>query len=300
MQPVTVAISPTGIGYLLATLLGDQIASALKANLVAPDYSTPIPSFVYNDWGPITETNITVSLTKGAIKTFTPKFTGYTQDPDDSSKFHITMTATDLDVSYTWTERYTETVSHGWPSPVGPNAYNYDITFDSFAVAAIFQLAVSGGAYRLSYVSSSVQSSSPTAHVPSGSVLNHQPAGGCSYATHVSNATAQQLSSMDFGSKLSGALQPIFATIAESGKLGPVEFDFLMPGNSGLVFPGGGGIQIGATGAVRRTAPPTRARRRRTCRCRRFPPAVRRSTPPTTSRITRWTRCSGASSPPAR
>ena len=211
---------------------------------------TPIPNFTWSDWGTMIETNITVSLTNGAIKSFTPKFTGYTQDPNDSSQFHITMTATDLDVSYAWTEQYTETAPHSWPTPYGPNRYSYDITFDSFAVTAIFKLGVANGGYQLTYVSSSVQSGTATSHVPSGSVLNHQPVGGCTYATHVSAATAQQLSSMDFGSKLGGALQPIFASISDSGNLGAVEFDFLAPGDSGLVFTSGGGVQIGATGMV--------------------------------------------------
>jgi hypothetical protein len=250
MQPVAIAVSSTGIAYLLKTLLGNQIAAALRANLVAPDYSTPVPNFTWWAFGRVDELNISVSLTGGTLKSFTPMFTGYVQGPTDNSQFAVTMTATDLDVSYKWTEQYDEFIPHSQGAHYGPTTYPYDIAFDSFAVTAIFKMSVGASAYSLSYVSSTVQAGNVISKIPQGSVLNHQEGNVCSFATHVSAATAAQLSNIDFGKNLSGALTPIFASIASSGKLGPVEFDFLTPGDSGLVFPTGGGIQIGAKGSV--------------------------------------------------
>jgi hypothetical protein len=250
MQPVSVAVSSTGIAYLLKTLLGNQIAAALRANLVAPDYTTPVPNFTWWAFGRVDDMNISVSLTNGTLKSFTPTFTGFVQGPADNSQFTITMTATDLDVSYNWTEQYDEFMPHSQGAHYGPTTYPYDIAFDSFAVIAIFKMSVGAGAYSLSYVSSTVQPGNVISKIPTGSVLNHQEGNVCSFATHVSAATAAQLSNIDFGRNLSSALTPIFASIANSGKLGPVEFDFLTPGDSGLVFPTGGGIQIGAKGLV--------------------------------------------------
>ena len=99
-----------------------------------------------------------------------------------------------------------------------------------------------------------VNSSTPTVtgvqpNIPSGSILNGQVQAGCT-ETHVDDATAQAIDSIDFkkvvGQELSGVVQ----TIPGSGKLGDnIVYDFSM-GDSGMLFPNNNGIQIGVKGGV--------------------------------------------------
>src|SRR5215217_7818436 len=109
MQPVTVAISPTGISYLLQTLLGNQVAKALEDNLTPPNYSFNVGDFTYEPPQSNIESDysgITISLSGGSFKSFTPVFGGCVQGPD-GSQFTITMTVSGLEVDYTWNESYT-------------------------------------------------------------------------------------------------------------------------------------------------------------------------------------------------
>jgi hypothetical protein len=101
MQPVTVAISPTGVEYLLQTLIGNQVAKALEDNLTPPNYSFAVPDFTYEASDSQFEfdySGITISLSKGSLKSFTPVFGGCVQGPDDNSQFTITMTVSSLEV----------------------------------------------------------------------------------------------------------------------------------------------------------------------------------------------------------
>jgi hypothetical protein len=75
MQPVTVAISPTGIEYLLRTLLGDQIAKALETHMTVPDYSLPVDAFIVSAGNTdTTYEDISIQLSGGALVNFAPTF----------------------------------------------------------------------------------------------------------------------------------------------------------------------------------------------------------------------------------
>ena len=262
MQSVTVALSPTGIQYLLQTLIGDQIARALEDNLTAPPYSFSVPPFnnlpggssIENDY-----TGITISLSGGTFKSFKPAFKSCVQGPATASQFTITMVASEVELDYAWNETFTSQqftwnrggmkVPAGQPTP-NNNNYSYAIHIPSISISAVFSLSVVNGGYVIAYVSSSADPGSPQPSIPGGSMLNQQNSYDCGYATKISDATVSQLDSIDYGTCVAAALKPIFASISESGKLGPVTFDFLAPGDSGLVFPAGGGVQIGAKGIV--------------------------------------------------
>ena len=271
MQPVTAAVSPAGITYLLQTLLGSQIAKALEQHMTLPDYPLPMADFISTTYaGTIEYSNIKINLSGGTFKNFTPTFGGMAQSTANASQFLVTMVANDVEIDYSWIEEYdyeviitsrTEPAQGGGHAAAkdaaglgdghfGPTTYPYSLSIPKLTITAIFQLSVTNGGYRLSYSNSSVDPGSPHPNIPSDSVVNDQENYDCGFATRISDATKTQLDAIDFGSCAAQALAPIFASIADSGKLGPVEFDFLKPGDSGLVFPSGGGIQIGATGRV--------------------------------------------------
>jgi len=269
MQPVTVAISPTGIQYLIENLLGDQIAQALKSHLTAPNYNfgpsnfnfLPAGSAIENDYS-----NVSINITNGQIKSLSPAFSGCGQGPDgDNSKFAITMTVNGLNVAYpngweesydyqawTWNRSGMKVKAYSDQNGHHDNRYNYSVAISGLAVQAIFQLVASSGAYELTYVpgSASAHAGSPQPSIPGGSILNQQESGACGYSSHIASATVQSIGNMSWSSALSSALNPVFASIGESGQLGPVTFDFLDPSDTQPVFPNGGGIQLGAKGLV--------------------------------------------------
>ncbi|HTW09068.1 MAG TPA: hypothetical protein VME46_16285, partial [Acidimicrobiales bacterium] len=160
-------------------------------------------------------------------------------------------------VSYTWTESYEENDSFygsvrggdtGWYKD-GPTSYPYTITLPEFTITVVLSLAYTDGKYTLTYSSSSVDPGSPAANIPSDSILNTQQNTDCGYSSRISQATENQIDSIDFGPSVQSALAPIFASILETGSLGNVTFDF-SPSDSGVSYPVGGGIQLGASGDV--------------------------------------------------
>jgi hypothetical protein len=268
MQPVTVAISPTGIQYLLKSLLGDQIAQALQSNLTPPDYQFNPPNFNYivsyppQPGGDGTQndcSNISVKISGGQFNSFSPAFSSCQQGPDDNSQFTVVMTISNLQMHANWNENYTQQpygydANGSWPDggaqPITSPTWPYIVNVPSLTITAVLKLSASAGSYGLSYVSSSANAGNPQPSIPSGSVLNNQDPNNCGFGTHISAATVQQIDSMNYGDAVAAALKPIFATIGESGQLGPVTFDFLDPSDTQPVFPTGGGIQLGAKGLV--------------------------------------------------
>ena len=273
MQPVTVAISPTGVQYLLKSLLGDQIAQALQTMTEAPSYQFQPGDFQYsfdqggtayrNDYS-----NIAINILPGQFQAFSPVFSGAVQGPNDNSQFTITMTVSNLEADYPsgWNETYS--VQEYWYSepdpcgggtgvwyPNGPskgcnNTYNYSVQVPSLTITAIFELSASGGSYELTYVSSGADAGNPQPNIPGQSILNQLEV-SCGVGAHISTATKDALGKMDWSGAFAQTLNKVFASIGESGQLGPVTFDFLAPGDTPLQFPtSGGGIQIGAKGSV--------------------------------------------------
>jgi hypothetical protein len=266
MQPVTVAISSTGIQYLLKSLLGDQIAKALESNLGAPNYSFQPGNFNFLPGGSSIEndySNISINISGGQIQTFSPVFSGCVQGPDDNSQFKITMTVSNLAVdypggwhesydyqAYTWNKGGMKVKAYSDQNGHHNNTYDYSVQLPTLTIHVTFQLAASSGGYELTYANGSADAGNPQPNIPGGSILNQQQSEACGYSSHIAAATAQQIGTMNWSGALASALNPIFASIGESGQLGPVTFDFLAPGDTPLVFPSGGGIQIGAKGSV--------------------------------------------------
>jgi hypothetical protein len=260
MQAVTVSISSTGISYLLDTLLGSRIAQALQDNLTTPGHSFGAPNFVYwiyNNLYEIDYSGINVTLGNGTFKSFAPVFQSYVQGPDDNSQFAITMVASNVEVLYNWYETYTSTrVDYTRAGKVpeqsqpGSGNYPYTINISKITITATFKLAASAGGYTLTYVGSSADPGNAQPNIPSASILSLPQSTNCGFSTQVAQLTEQQLANIDYGSCVAAALKPVFASISDSGTLGDVQFNFLAPGESGLVFPSGGGIQIGAQGGV--------------------------------------------------
>src|SRR5215472_8211395 len=174
MQPVTVAISPTGIQYLFKNLLGDQIAQALQTMSQAPGYlfQPPPADFSYSfDQGGILYrndySNISINISAGQFQAFSPVFSGCVQGPNDNSQFTIAMTVSNLEADYPtgWNETYTvqqwyyseddgcgggtgEWYPNG-PSQNRNNTYNYSVEVPSLTITAPFELSASGGSYEL-------------------------------------------------------------------------------------------------------------------------------------------------------
>jgi hypothetical protein len=175
------------------------------------------------------------------------------------------MNTGNVEADYAWSESYTETRwIMGWksaghwgnPQP-GSGNFTYRINIQNISIPATFKLAVGVGGYQLTYISSSSNFGSETPNYPCGTILlEPQDGPGCSWTNAAASLTNVGLDG--FGCSVDAALRPIFASIADTGKLQvvrdkktvTVEFDFLAPGESGLVFPDGGGIQIGAKGGV--------------------------------------------------
>jgi hypothetical protein len=267
MQPVTVAISSTGIQYLLKSLLGDQIAKALESHLGAPDYSFQPGNFNYLPGGSAIEndySNVSINISGGQIQSFSPAFSGCVQGPDgDNSQFAITMTVNNLAVdypggwheaydyqAYSWTRGGVKVKHYSDQNGHHNNTYDYSVQLPTLTIQAVFQLAASSSGYELTYASGNANASNAQPNIPGGSILNQQQSEACGYSSHIEAATVQQIGNMNWSGALAAALNPVFASIGESGKLGPVTFDFLDPGDTPLAFPSGGGVQIGAKGSV--------------------------------------------------
>jgi hypothetical protein len=265
MQTVTVAISLEGINYLFSKLLGGQIAQALKTHLAAPPTQTfRPPDFTVSNGSKYS--GVSVHLSSGMFKSFNSTFGRWEQGRGDGSRFTVTINTGNVETDYAWSESFTETRwipamfhspgHYGTPHP-GSGNYTYSISIQNISIPATFKLAVGTGGYQLTYISSNPQFSNEQPNYPSGSVLMQPQDGpGCSWTNAAASLTNVGLDG--FGSSVDAALRPIFASIADTGKLQvvrdkktvTVEFDFLAPGESGLVFPDGGGIQIGAKGGV--------------------------------------------------
>jgi hypothetical protein len=180
---------------------------------------------------------------------------------DDNSQFTITITISNFEMDYTaWNESYTaqkwtaDRHGSGW-NPDGPphmrnHSYPYSVQLPTLTIEVTFQLSVCSSGYELTYAKGGANAGNPQPNIPSGSILNHQQSDDCGYSSHIAAATKQQIGNMDWSGALASTLNPIFASIGESGQLGPVTFDFLDPGDTPLSFPSGGGIQIGAKGSV--------------------------------------------------
>jgi hypothetical protein len=271
MQPVTVAISPTGIQYMFKNLLGGQIAQALQKMGAAPGWQVQPDDFDYSfdQAGMLYQneyTNISLTISTGQFQNFSPVFSGCLQGPDgDNSHFAITMSVSNFAAGYPngWNETYTSQqyyyqddgcgggvwYPNGQPQPCN-NTYDYSVNLPSLTITAVFKLSASVGSYELTYVQSSADvGGNPQPNIPPQSILNQQVV-SCGFGAHVSDATKAAIGKMNWSNAFAQTLNKVFVSIGESGQLGPVTFDFLDPSDTPPVFPTGGGIQLGAKGLV--------------------------------------------------
>ncbi|HTW09784.1 MAG TPA: hypothetical protein VME46_19935, partial [Acidimicrobiales bacterium] len=82
MQGIGVTISPAGLGYLLRSLLGEKITSALEANLTVPPYTMDdLPAWSHTRFGETSEyQSYSLDLSDGQFVSFAPAFASYQQD----------------------------------------------------------------------------------------------------------------------------------------------------------------------------------------------------------------------------
>jgi hypothetical protein len=106
MQALTVAISPSGLQYLVQQLIVGQLTSALSG-LKPPDKSVPISDIILStstSGSMLVAENIKLNLSGGSLSNFKPTFQSMTQGPN--GLFTIVLSASNVTVNYQWNEQY--------------------------------------------------------------------------------------------------------------------------------------------------------------------------------------------------
>lgn len=257
MQAITIAIGKTGIDFFVQQLLADHIIQLL-GNMTPPDRTIPFDFVIKYNFNPaktgyFEAQNIVVVLTQGKLINFTPVLESITQQAKGVFSLAIESTG-GFSAQYQWNESYDQQdVYYGQHTDEGEqhNTFTYTPAFSqlNIAIPLIFSFDTTKNAWVLStgQVSSDPDVTQP--NIPSRSILQYQSAGNC-YGTQVSAATAQAVGAIDFASVIDTLLQNVFASIPGSGNLGDgILYNFSL-GDSGLLFPGNDGIQMGVEGGA--------------------------------------------------
>src|ERR1022692_688447 len=246
MQALTVAISPSGLQYLVPRLVGGQMAKALSG-LVPPSISVPVPNITLYAPPGAPETvaeKIVISLSNGSLSNFTPAFQSTTQGAN--GQFTIVLVASNLTVNYSWNEQYDTCVGFADMGHTN-NTWGYSMGVGSFAITAPFTLTQQADTYSLKVGTVSAAPSGMNPNIPGDSIV--QRPGPC-FTTTVDNTTVQALESIDFQTPIQNLLQNLFGTIPASGELTPnIVFNFNQ-GDTPLTFSTGQGLSLGVTGNV--------------------------------------------------
>lgn len=257
MQAITIAIGKTGIDFFVQQLLADHIIQLL-GNMAPPDRTIPFDFVIKFDFNPaktgwLEAQNIVVALTEGKLLNFTPVLESITQQAGGVFALGIESTR-GFSAQYQWDESYDEQeVYYGSHTDDGQkhNSFTYTPAFSqlNMTIPLVFSFDTTKNAWVLSTgkVSSDPDVTQP--NIPSKSILQYQSAGDC-YGTQVSAATAQAVGAIDFASVIDALLQNVFASIPGSGDLGDGIFYNFSLGDSGLLFPGNDGIQMGVAGGA--------------------------------------------------
>jgi hypothetical protein len=254
MQAVTVAIGPAGVTYFAQQLVANRLVSTL-AGLRPPDKSFSLPDFIaygvgYTD----SVSNLKVNLSSGSLSGFHPLYQSVAQQT--GGKFLLSFGAPSFTVNYNWFESYHDYAC--FPSCYGSNcsssdpqnSFGYGPVIGNLATTVTLGFVFDSGSdtYQMNVVGSTGVATNVTPNIPGKSVLQEEDT-GC-FTSHVSDATASAMSTIDFATPISALFPPLWRSIPASGQLTPdIRYDFAV-GDSGLTFPSDNGIAIGVTGSV--------------------------------------------------
>lgn len=255
MQALTIAISPVGVAYFGQSLLAADLTGTL-AGLKPPDRGMDAPGFDTHGFGWKDEySRIRINLSNGGFANFKPAYGSLVQQA--GGRFQVALSAANFDVNYSWNETWhTKHWSYGrFPPPpydqdhsAGP--FGYPPHFASLAVQLVLAFAYDQAtkAYDVTVAGVTATPSGVTPNVPAASVIQNEDQ-SC-FSSHVSDATAGAVASIDFKSPIANLFGTLFKSIPASGHLTPdIVYDFAV-GDSPLTFPGDQGLAVGVTGTV--------------------------------------------------
>nr|MDQ5824921.1 hypothetical protein [Chloroflexota bacterium] len=253
MQAITVAIGPAGVTYFANELVAVDLISALS-QLKPPDRNIPIGRI---DIDYSNAQDIRIRLNDGSLSNFSPTFQQVGQG--SGGQFAITLQAASFEAVYNWEETYKWTFCYNAGGQVGilcDPTKNKDKSFTykpsigglTVSVPTQFKFDATSQSWQIAVGTSSGSTSNVKSNIPSDSILHEQDQ-EC-FSSHVDDATAQSIASIDFSSAIQAVLPPMFKSIPESGHLTQdIVYDFGL-GDSGLNFPGDNGLTVGVTGSV--------------------------------------------------
>lgn len=254
MQAVSVAIGPVGVAYFGHSLLASELVGAL-GRLAPPPRSLTAPDFRKPEVGGYEDfSQIKINLSNGGFSNFTPTYGALAQQI--GGHFQVTVSAANFDATYDWNESFhdnacsTQRFGHCTPSDKTAGPFSYRPHFGALGIQLTlgFKYDQPSNAYEVTVLGVSASPSGITPNVPAASVIQNEDQ-QC-FTSHVSDATAQAVSSIDFGTPIAALFGPLFKSIPASGHLtADIAYDFSV-GDSGLTFPGDQGLAIGVTGAV--------------------------------------------------
>ncbi len=254
MQAITIAIGKAGISFFAQQLLASKITQILSS-LVPPDKTLNVQQIdiIYS-----TATNIVVNLTQGSLSQFQPALAGAPVQQTDGS-FQLTINAGNFNAVYNWNEQYVYTYCYNvmgtiiCNSPENKNNnYTYTQAFNllSLLVSLQFSFNASNNAWQIQVTGSQANATPGSPTIPKDSVLQNQDPSDCGFSSHVDDATAQAISAIDFATPINKLIDGLIKSIPGSGDLGDgIVYNFSI-GDSGLLFPGNDGIQMGVTGGA--------------------------------------------------
>lgn len=254
MQAITIAIGPVGVAYFGQTLLAADIVGAL-GRLAPPNRTIPAPDFRETGFGYSNDySKIRIELSNGGFSGFTPQYGGLSQRA--GGKFQVALSAANFGVNYNWNESYHEHPcsygrgGHCTDDDKSAGPFTYPPHFGGLAVQ--LQLAFTydqpSNSYEVTVAGVTAAPSGVTPNVPAGSVIQKEDQ-QC-FASHVSDATAGAVASIDFGTPIAALFGRLLKSIPASGHVtADIAYEFAV-GDSGLTFPGDQGLAVGVTGAV--------------------------------------------------
>jgi hypothetical protein len=254
MQAVSVAIAPAGVTYFAQQLLAQKLVSTL-GNMRPPDKGFSLPDFSHWSGGTTSYySNLWIDLSNGSVNGLSPLYQSIAQQP--GGKFVAALNGSNFTVNYNWYERYhlqfCSSSSHGTncydSDPRASFGYGPGIGNLASTVTLGFVFDSGSDSYQMKVLGTTGVATNVAANIPANSVVQQQES-SC-FTSHVSDATASAISSIDFGSAVAALFGPLLRSIPASGQLTPdIKYDFAV-GDSGVSYPGDSGITIGVTGQV--------------------------------------------------
>ena len=221
MQAIAIGIGKNGITffanhYLVATLL------KLLGKLTPPPRTVTVPNFRWVLEGSRWDySNISIALANGALQNFLPKFDSIVQGVDSKTKpiFTLTFEADNFSARYDWTESYHWEHSyytfkgkipvHHHDSGDSSTPLTYTPGFGKLSATVVVQFSFNAAhnAWEITVSNTTGQASGVQANIPSSSILQNQE--NTCFDSHVSEATAQAIDSIDFATPINSLITGI-------------------------------------------------------------------------------------------